>query len=188
MRSFILSCLLAVLAVCCLAVPSRAAMVPMTTSTLTTESETVIIGKVMEVKSSWDLDHKTIVTRASIKVKEVVRGSVESDQVEVEYEGGIADHKMLMVADSPKFETGDMVLVFLKPATSALGGYAYEVAGLAQGVYTIGEDGIANKGGYTVVKKRTMGLATADGGQAAGDGMDNDIPVGDLVEKIKAVK
>ena len=189
MRKYVLSGIMAAFAVCCTQHPAWSLMVPLSTQTLASDSESVVTGAVEDVKSCWDNKGQSIVTRATIKVDQVVRGEVEPGLVEIEYMGGKVGDLVLKVSDSPSFEKGQEVVVFLKHTDSGLGGGAYKVVGQAQGKYTVGADGIARKEGFSVMNTAASLSEGTSPGTVAGTGViDNDIPVATLIEKIKAVK
>lgn len=161
---------------------SAAMMVAMGTEELARESEVVIRGEVAEVKSQWKGDGKTIVTRASVKITDTLRGETVSDTITIEYAGGEVGDVGLRVEDVSPLKKGEDVILFLKKsspgsAASAESGTTedvHRIVGKAQGKYTIGKDGIAEKSGFSVI-----------GGKSV---MDNKLPVDELMNKIRGVK
>ena len=178
MKRSCISCVMAILAVVIFTSPSLAVMRALGTAEMTADSDSVITGEVEDVSSSWGgRDQGQIITRAAVRVKEVVRGAATSDRVYVEHLGGTVGNITMKVSDMPSFQKGQDVVLFLKRTKGRPGGEAYGVVGNAQGKYDVGADGRARKGGFTIA-----------GPPPAEEVMDNDLPVSDLVEKIKAVK
>ena len=155
--------------------PALAIMIGLSTEQLTKASRTVIMGKVLDVNSQWNETGDEIVTRAVVAVKEVIRGGVnKEEQVIVEYEGGEVGKIGLKVSDSPTLGKGENVVLFLKPFKETKTGLIRRIVGKAQGKYTIGEDGIARKAGFDILKGE--------------DAVENNLPVNELVNRIRAVK
>lgn len=119
-------------------------------------------------------DGSTIVTRATVVLSEVIKGEVNSNTVTVEYQGGEVGEIGLKVSDAPTLTKGEDVILFLKPDKETRVGLIRSIVGRAQGKYTIGNDGIARKMGFAVIDKK--------------DVIDNNIPVNELVDKIRAVR
>ncbi len=94
--------------------------------------------------------------------------------ITVEYEGGEVGEMGLRVSDVAPLKTGEEVILFLKSGKSKIEGNVYNIVANAQGKYTIGEDGIARKYGFSVIS-----------GQ---DKIDYSIPADELINKIKEVK
>ena len=129
----------------------------------------------MDVKSQWNETGDEIVTRADVAVKEIIRGGLNNEkQLTVEYEGGEVGDMGLRVSDSPTLKKGENVVLFLKPFKETKTGLVRKIVGKAQGKYAIGEDGIARKEGFNLLK-----------GQ---DAVENNIPVNELVNRIRAVR
>ena len=160
---------------------SSAVMIGMGTEELTRESSVVIRGEVAAVKSQWSDDGKTIITRASVKITDTIRGETNSNMITVEYAGGEVGEMGLWVEDVSPLKTNENVILFLKPiersaasAESGIIGGVHRIVGKAQGKYTISKDGIAEKSGFSVM---------------SGEGViDNNIAVDELINKIRRVK
>ena len=69
---------------------------------------------------------------------------------------------------------GEKVILFLKPGKSKKDGIVFNIVGKGQGKYTIGNDGIARKGGFSIMSGEEV--------------IDKNIPVEVLINKIKKVK
>ncbi len=157
-----------------LSVPSSAIMIGMGTEELAIKSIVAVRGEVAKVEAQWSEDGKTIVTRASIIVTDVIRGEITSKMIMVEYEGGEIGDIGLRVSDISPFETGEDVILLLKSIKSKIEGEVYSTVGKAQGKYTIDNEGIARKSGFSVLSGEDI--------------IDYDIPVEKLIDKIRRAK
>jgi hypothetical protein len=125
-----------------------------------------------------------------IIVDQVLKGDFKDKEkkVLVEYEGGEVDGIGMGASDVPQLEEGEEVILFLKSGKSRVAGNVQNVVGAAQGKYSIGEDGIARKGGFSVVGpnfgKEKEGIEPK---KEIKDIIDNDIPADKLIKKIKKI-
>lgn len=173
----------AIIFACCLAfvaADASAVMTPLTTDQITKSSDMVIRGTVQNVECFWSEDGKTIMSRATISVNEVVRGQIVPSQLVVEFEGGEIGGLGYRVSDSAAFEVGEDTLLFLRQrargSAAVQSGPAgqpdrFQLVGRAQGKYTIDPQGIARKRGFSVVGDSNL--------------IDNNIPVQELMRKIR---
>jgi hypothetical protein len=144
------------------------------TEELTRGSESVIIGEVEDTEAQWSKDGKTIFTKAFIVVNEIIRGRTLQKRIIIEYEGGEIGDIGLKVSDVAPLEKGERVLLFIKIGKSRGDGFVYNIVGKAQGKYTIDDERIARKRGFSVM-----------GGE---DIIDNNIPLDELIKKIREVR
>ncbi len=157
-------------------------MVGLSTEDLTKGSDTVVTGRVETTESYWSADGRTILTRATVLVSEVVKGAPGSERVFVEYEGGEVGDIGLKVSDMAPLVQGETIVLFLKTgsarrAQSVEGhgaGPTYNIVGKAQGKYVVDERGIARKSGFSVA-----------GGE---ERIENDIPYHELINRIKSIR
>ncbi len=155
---------------------ASAIMVALSVDDLTAQAEVVVVGRVSDIQSAWSADGKTINTTVTIEVTDTVKGQTEGKEIGLTYPGGVVGEVGLKVSDTPSFEPDERVLVFLSAPPQAQGTsqsapVIYEVVGLAQGKYSISDDGMATKSGYSV----------------AGDmeRTDASLPLEELIEKIR---
>ena len=153
---------------------SLAVMLGLGIEELTKGSESVIIGEVEDTEAQWSKDGKTIFTKAFIVVNEIIRGRTLQKTITIEYEGGEIGDIGLKVSDVVPLEKGERVLLFLKSGKSRGDGFVYNLVGKAQGKYTIDKERIARKRGFSVT-----------GGE---DIIDNNIPLDELIKKIREVR
>ncbi len=91
---------------------SQSAVVHKDIGELTSESNRIIIGDVVDVTSFWNPEHALIKSRIVIEVDVYLVG--EGTGIEtLEMSGGTVDDISLRVSVLPMFETGDHVLLFL---------------------------------------------------------------------------
>jgi hypothetical protein len=166
-----------------LVLTAAALMIKVPLSDLVGGAEEIILGRVTQVRSSWSLDNSLIVTLTSIEVRETIKGRTSSRTILIQTPGGQIGDLRLAVSDEPSFTTDETVLVFLRPlptrfcpANSVLSLRSpipvYELQEKAQGKYSIGADGVAQKTGYR--------LLTAD------EPNDTSLPVEELKARIRA--
>ena len=156
---------------------ASAIMVGLSTEELTKASEVVIRGEVEDVEPHWSMDGKTIFTSASISVKDVIKGKISQKKIVVEYEGGEIGDIGVRVSDVSPLIKGEKIILFLKSGDSKRDKQnekSHNIVGSAQGKYTIGDDGIARKSGFSIIKGKEV--------------IDNNISVDALIDKIKGVK
>ncbi|HET6514635.1 MAG TPA: hypothetical protein VFG09_05695 [Thermodesulfovibrionales bacterium] len=154
--------------------PSFAVMKAMTTEDLAKQSEIVVSGEVEALSSHWTGDGKSIFTRAVVLVNEVIKGRSLQKRIVVEYPGGETGDIGLRVSDVAPLRKKEKVLLFLRSGAGRNGGTVYTTVGKGQGKYSVDENRIARKTGFSVIDGR--------------DTIDYVIPVDALIEKIKRVK
>ncbi len=154
--------------------PSLALMIPLSTEELADKSEVVIKGKVDDVQGKWSRDKNLIVTQVSVIIDKIYKGKLDEEKVVVEFDGGEVDGVGFGVSDSARFNKGEEVLLFLKPAQSKVKGMIYNLIGSAQGKYSIDENGIAHKEGFSVFIEKDEDKSI----------IDNDVPLDSLLRKM----
>ncbi|KJU86465.1 hypothetical protein MBAV_001341, partial [Candidatus Magnetobacterium bavaricum] len=170
------------LAVVFLSTSVMAVMIGLTNEELTKQSSVVVVGSVVDMRAYWNTERTTIYTGVTIDVREVVRGEGAPRTLTVRYEGGEVGDIGLRVSDTPQFEKGEDVLLFLRPienvaverASDAAG--AFYVVGNGQGKYSIEMNAIATRGGFSVINDNK------------GKVFKNVVPLNELKEQIRGVK
>ena len=150
-----------------------AQMIALSTEELTKLYENVIIGKVEKTVAQWSEDRKTIITRATIQINNVIRGNFNKNKIIVEYLGGEIGDIGLKVSDVSSLKAGEEVLLFLTRKNLKNDSF-FKIAGNAQGHYSIDKNGIARKGGFSVMGNKYT--------------IDNNVPVNTLIDKIRKIK
>ena len=137
-------------------------MIKVPLAALTTGAETIVLGRVAEVRSSWSLDNSLIVTLTTIEIQESMKGRLSSRRLVVQTEGGQVGDLSLSVSDEPVFAVGETVLLFLKPLPARFSGAnsvlvltspdpVFRMLEKAQGKYSVDADGQARKTGYRLI-------------------------------------
>lgn len=131
-RIWLLSCMIFVLLLAAF-VPQQALglMEKMDPSQLTARADLIVVGQVKGMESRWD-PGETIFTYVTIAVEQSEKGS-SGAEVTLRFPGGEVGEIGLRVSDSPVFQKGEKVKVFLK------GKETYDIVGLYQGKHTITE-------------------------------------------------
>ncbi|MBF0337084.1 MAG: hypothetical protein HQL05_04560 [Nitrospirae bacterium] len=157
-------------------------MIGLTNEELTRQSSLVVMGNVVDKQSFWNTEGTTIYTGVTINVKEVVRGETSPETITVRYEGGEIGDVGLRVSDTPQFEKGEDVLVFLSPVANVSGkgvsdtSGTFYVVGSGQGKYSVEMNAIATRGGFSVINDNK------------GKALKNVIGLNELKEQIRSVK
>jgi len=165
-----------------------ALMVALSTNKLTKGAQLVIRGKVEKKESLWSTNKEAIVTHVFVNISDVLKGTIEEEQVLVEIDGGEVGDLGLKVSDTPEFKVGEEVILFLTPGASRVSGTINKIVGSGQGKYSIGVDGIARKDGFSVVSPKFLKgrdeFVTKDDVDSI---MDKVISVDKLTKKIKKI-
>jgi len=105
--------------------PALGLMKKMELSQLTARADLIVVGQVKEIESRWD-PGETIFTYVTIGVEQSEKGS-SGAEVTLRFPGGEVGEIGLWVSDSPVFQKGEKVKLFLK------GKEIYDIVGLYQG-------------------------------------------------------
>lgn len=129
MRRKILAAVLTAL----LAGSAHAIMIKLDTPTLVRESDDVLMGRVTAMESQWDDTEQYIYTYVTVAVDMNMKSIVSGPLITIKVPGGEANGMTLIVSDTPHFEVGQEVVVFVTEDETG----SYEVFGAAQGKYTV---------------------------------------------------
>jgi hypothetical protein len=105
--------------------------VRMDVATLTAASTDVVDGRVISSTPEWTGDHRRIVTRVVVEVRETWKGTA-TGRIIVVQPGGERDGIGQRVSGVAPLPEGDRVVLFLERT-----GAQHRVVGLAQGVYRV---------------------------------------------------
>jgi hypothetical protein len=136
--------------------PAAALMVGMDTRQLTGGADLVIEGTVRRTSCFWNKDRTIIFTGAVVAVHQVYKGDYDKKLLRVDYPGGKIGDLRLGVTDAPRLRKGEHVILFLNYKQTAADKKrlrTFSIYGSAQGVYTIDQDGIAAKRGFSIFNK-----------------------------------
>ncbi|MCI4626877.1 MAG: hypothetical protein L3V56_13105 [Candidatus Magnetoovum sp. WYHC-5] len=158
---------------------ASAIMLGLSTEDMTMEAQIVIIGTAQQVEPKWTVNQGAIYTEVQVNVEEVIKGKLDTDTVVVTYLGGEIGDLGFRVSDTPTIEKGENILLFLKPDTnnqnvrSTTIKNTFQIVGSAQGKYSIDNRKMASKRGFDLIAEDDSKV-------------DRDIPLNELIEKIKA--
>jgi hypothetical protein len=100
---------------------------------LTRQADVVVLGEVVLTKSEWNASRTIISTRIDVRAEEMLKGSVEGQQLSFSQIGGQAGDIGASVGGTPSFREGERVLLFLaRRQDKSLG-----IVGLFHGKFTI---------------------------------------------------
>lgn len=117
------------------AVPARAfatVLLPADFATVVTESQSIVHGRVIDVRSTAAGDRRTIETLVTVAVVESFKGAAAASVTFRTPGGQVGRYRRVMVG-VPAFEAGDEVILFLHGRPPLLP----TLFGLSQGVYRI---------------------------------------------------
>ena len=151
--------------------PAYGLMLGLSTQKLTRDAALIVMGDVEDVASQWTADKKFITTTAVVIVQQVIKGKLVEKKIRVMHMGGQVGDTVMRQSDVMPLNKGEKVLLFLSPEEEFSGGAAFRIEGKAHGKYSIDEDHIARKQGFSY--------------EAAHGQMDITIPLETLTEKIR---
>lgn len=110
---------------------------------LTTESEAIVIGTVGKTESLYGAD-KTIFTFVTLQSLQEIKGKVKGYDLTLRFEGGQVENDVLRIEGSPRFQSGERVLLFVR----GNGRSKVPLVGWTQGVFRVSSE---NSGGSPIV-------------------------------------
>ena len=125
----------------CLASPVFATtVVPLSFEQLVNESQSVVYGRVSDVRAQWTTDRRFIESVVTIEVLRGIKGSVR-ESVEFTVPGGQVGRYLNVIPGAPSFVRGDLAVLFL----TAQGARLPVTTGLTQGIYRVRRDGASGE-------------------------------------------
>ena len=118
---------------------ASAAVIRLSLEELTLGADRIVVATVTTMDSRLE-DDGLIRTYVTLQVDEVLKGGERSSELTVQVLGGTVGDLALRVSDSPRFELGDDVLVFLEEVDGT-----YRVFGHFQGKHTIRDDRVLER-------------------------------------------
>jgi len=73
----------------------------------------IVRGQVTAVVSGYDEGHKAIFTYVTLRVQDVFKGRITSNEIVIKAPGGVTQDRGSVVFGTPEFKTGEDVLLFL---------------------------------------------------------------------------
>jgi len=122
-----------------LAGSALAAVEELSLEELINEATLIIRGRVIDTNARWNADHTLIYTYVTIRRTEYIKGTPRAGDLVIEVPGGTVGEITLWVSDTPTFEEGQEVILFLREEY-------FQVVGWFQGKYTIVDDVVVEKG------------------------------------------
>jgi hypothetical protein len=104
---------------------------------LAENADVILLGKVTQKVSSWNLSKTRIYTTTTVQVEEFLKGSNSQNNVEITSPGGEVGEVGELYTHLPMFDQDEEVLVFLKKDTQ---NNKYKVLNGADGKITVLED------------------------------------------------
>jgi hypothetical protein len=119
-----------------LAIPGYATtVVPLTFEQLVNESQSVVYGRVSDVRAQWTADRRFIESVVTIEILHGIKGSAR-ESIAFTVPGGQVGRYLNVIPGAPSFAPGDMAVFFLK----ARGAQLPVTTGLTQGIYRVQRD------------------------------------------------
>ena len=163
-----------------LGTPDTTLAVVLSLEDMTDQSDVIAIGNVLETKSVW-VD-RSLVTLATVSVTETLKGA-ETGNLTVVLPGGVDANRKFPVAMSypgaPRLTPGENAFLFLNTDTDT--GLGYNVAGFAQGKFSI----VSDEDGQPVVSRDLTKMAL-QGNNGVRRGWANVVPLATFKDRVKA--
>ena len=99
---------------------------------LTTNAEWIVIGTVENMESRWNDSQDYIYTYLTLSVDEYLKNPLEETELTIQIPGGVVDDIEQRVSDTPEFQSGEHVVLFLFDRDGQKWVYGWE-----KGKYTI---------------------------------------------------
>ena len=120
----------------CLAIPAFATtVVPLSFEQLVNESQSVVFGRVSDVRAQWTADRRFIESVVTIEVLRGMKGSAR-ESIAFTVPGGQVGRYLNVIPGAPSFAVGDTAVFFL----TAQGARLPVTTGLTQGIYRVQRD------------------------------------------------
>lgn len=115
-------------------------VIPLTFEQLVNESQSVIYGRVSDVRAQWTADRRFIESVVTIDVLRGMKGNAH-ESIAFTVPGGQVGRYLNVIPGAPSFVRGDLAVVFL----TAQGARLPVTTGLTQGVYRVQRDGASGE-------------------------------------------
>ena len=96
-----------------LAVAPSYAQIRLSDPHMAANSEVIVTGTVVDVRSAWDSEVDTIYTYITLQVDEVIKGRLIGSRIVIKELGGVVGNLGLAVGDSAVYSPGEEVMTFL---------------------------------------------------------------------------
>ena len=113
-KTFVLSALSAILSICfSLELKSQEEISVESLEQKTVKADLIVIGRVIDAKSSWDETKSNISTYVSLSIEEEIKGHSSKEDIVIRVPGGAVDEIGTRVPEMASFRKGERALVFL---------------------------------------------------------------------------
>lgn len=110
-------------------------VVPLSFEQLVNESQSVVYGRVADVRSQWTVDRRFIESVVTVEILRGIKGSAR-ESVTFTVPGGQVGRYLNVIPGAPSFVTGDLAVFFL----TAQGARLPVTTGLTQGIFRVQRD------------------------------------------------
>lgn len=110
-------------------------LVPLSFEQLVNESQSVVYGRVTDVRAQWTADRRFIESVVTIEVLRGMKGTAR-ESIAFTVPGGQVGRYLNVIPGAPSFATGDTAVFFL----TAQGARLPVTTGLTQGIYRVRRD------------------------------------------------
>lgn len=117
----------------CLAIPGYATtVIPLGFEQLVNESQSVVYGRVLEVRAQWSDDRRFIESVVTFEILRGMKGGA-GESITFTVPGGQVGRYLNVIPGAPSFVPGDLAVLFL----TARGARLPVTTGLTQGIYRV---------------------------------------------------
>jgi len=115
---------------------SAAYLIHLTLEEMTAQSQTILMGRCVQVSSAWNADHSDIVTNSVFEVSQYYKGGL-GKRVTITELGGQVGGWNSEYTGFPRFQVGEEALLFVWTGPDG----AHQVIGLTQGKFRVQRSG-----------------------------------------------
>ena len=146
------------------------------TEFMTNRATAVVLATVVSLESRWNDAHTKIYTFTVVDVQDDFKGKTKGRKITVRQLGGRVGNIACYVPGQPTLRKGEKILAFLRPSKKDKARFC--VVGMAQGKYSVLEDGTA--------VRDLNGLHLMGAGQERAR-EESRMPTDKLIEKVRAI-
>jgi len=115
-------------------------VVPLSFEQLVNESQSVVYGRVADVRAQWTADRRFIESVVTIEILRGIKGSA-AESISFTTPGGQVGRYLNVIPGAPSFTRGDLAVFFL----TAQGPRLPVTTGLTQGIYRVQRDALSGE-------------------------------------------
>ena len=126
---------------------------------LTNNAHWIVIGTVENMESRWNDSQDYIYTYLTLSVHEYLKNPLEETELTIQIPGGVVDDIEQKVSDTPEFQLGEHVILFLFDRDGQKWVYGWE-----KGKYTIENEQVVELGtSLSAFKEQIIGIQQQGG-------------------------